>query len=147
MMLETSEIAKRESAMVLELTGQDITDWLRCVADDAENANKSVADYVPGVGYNVKYFSMDGIKNYIEGMVNTYIRTWYDSEYGENQAETRVYLDGDGIHKYEVKEVSEDMEKVTCFELMGGRWVQLGDAEYYSKSCCLEITFGMKRIK
>ena len=59
----------------------------------------------------------------------------------------KVYLDDDGIHKYEVEEVSKKTDKIACFELMGGRWVQLGDAEYYSKESSFEITFGMMIIE
>ncbi len=57
-----------------------------------------------------------------------------------------VYLDSDGLHKYEAQECNKGMEKVTCFELIGDKWIQLG-TEYYDKSSLAEILFGMTRIE
>ena len=57
-----------------------------------------------------------------------------------------VYLDSDGIHKYEVQKCSKGAEKVTCFELIGNKWIQLG-TECYDNSSLAELLFGMTRIQ
>ena len=79
MLLKTKEIAQREAEMVSEITGIDVSHYfLACVSEDAENANKSIASYVPNVGYNVEYFDLEGIESYIKNAADVYIRTWYE---------------------------------------------------------------------
>jgi len=78
MLLTTKEIANKEAQMILDITGDNVFNWFEnYVAADAEDAFKSVAPYVPNVGYNVEYYDLGGIKSYIEDMAMTYIRSWY----------------------------------------------------------------------
>ena len=92
MLLKTKEIAEREAEMVLEITGEDVSDYfLNCVSKDAENANKSIASYVPNVGYNVEYFDLEGIESYIKNAADVYIRTWYEDKKQSEKLKKRGY--------------------------------------------------------
>ena len=43
-----------------------------------------------------------------------------------------------------VEEVKPGLDRLTFFELMGGRWVQLGPSELWSRAASLELFDGME---
>lgn len=120
MLLKTKEIAEREAEMVLEITGEDVSDYfLNCVSEDAENANKSIASYVPNVGYNVEYFDLDGIENYIKNAADVYIRTWYENKKKAEKLVFKVrYEDQNGCEdSTETYNTEEEAEAAIAEEL------------------------------
>lgn len=50
----------------------------------------------------------------------------------------------DSVTKLTVEEVQPGLDRLTFFELMGGRWVQLGPSELWSRAASLELFDGME---
>lgn len=138
MLLKTKEIAQREAEMVSEITGIDVFHYfLVCVSEDAENANKSIASYVPNVGYNVEYFDLDGIERYIKRNADIYIRTWYEEKKKAEKPVYRVrYEDHNGCNdSTETYSTVEEAEAAIAEELetVKRNWSDAElDCDYYS---------------
>lgn len=44
-----------------------------------------------------------------------------------------------GIHRIVVEEVRAGVDRITFYELMGGRWMQLGESEDWSRAASIEV--------
>ena len=44
-----------------------------------------------------------------------------------------------GVHRIEVEEVRAGVDRITFYELMGGRWVRLGEPEDWSRAASMEV--------
>ena len=47
-----------------------------------------------------------------------------------------------GVHRIEVEEVRAGVDRITFYELMGGRWVRLGEPEDWSRVASMEVIEG-----
>ena len=44
-----------------------------------------------------------------------------------------------GVTRLTVEEVEPGLDRLTVYELMGGRWVQLGPSELWSRAASIEV--------
>lgn len=75
MLLSTKDTIIKMSEIIAEETGWNFDNLLEKWAIEAEENNKSIADYIPSVGYNVTLYNVDKIKAEIIAKAEDYIRS------------------------------------------------------------------------